>query len=63
MDEDEKEKEEVASEGSFKDDPYLVNNLMHNLPMYEGEATPGLDALVEVVILGKKTNHLCYFVI
>jgi len=33
MDEEEEEEVAIVSEGSSKDDPYQVNNSMHDIPM------------------------------
>ena len=56
MDEDEDEEEAIASEGSSKDDPYQVNNLIHDVLVQEeggGEAMLGLVALVKVIPLAE----------
>lgn len=61
MDEEDEEKWTTMSEGSFEDDPYLFNNIMHNIPMQEQGAASRLTALAEAIVLGKKTNHICNF--
>lgn len=48
--------------GFLKDDPYQVNNFMHNIPMQEGGEAPSLTVLAKAIILGKHTNHIHNFV-
>ena len=58
MDKDEEGEEEEDSEAFSQDDPYQVNNPMHNMLVQEegGVVAPGLVVLAEaisLVVLGK----------
>lgn len=45
MNEDKDDGEEVANKGSSDDNPYEVNNLMHNIIMHGEEVALGLAIL------------------
>jgi len=52
----------VASKGSSKDDPYQVNNLIHNIPMYEERGVaPGLAVLTEAMPLVEPSKMLTMY--
>jgi len=63
MGEDDNSNEADNNERSKEDDAYQVNNMIHDVPPYEGEGVDGLTILATTTpTLGKILTQFCNFI-